>query len=330
MRLLYLMMRDDYGVPGRAPSHEWSNIAPALARFGFETRHFDYARELLEHGYWESQARLRALVEEWRPDILFIFLYQDQVDRELIRWVSESTPTITIGWFADDHWRFDTYSRYWATALNWVLTTDVSAVAKYEAVGQPNVILSQWAANEIDYHPTGSGLRYDVTFVGQPHGRRTELVRYLRRSGVDVRTWGRGWPEGQVTHEDMVDIFSSSRINLNMSPSSVGGSLLRRPATGQIKGRVFEVPACGGLLMTDAAPDLERYFRPGEEVLVFRGRRDLLRQVRYMLGHEEERAAIARAGYERTLRDHTWLRRFTDVFSTICAGVSGTAGEEPL
>lgn len=316
-RLLYLVMHDDYGIPGRGPSHEWSNMVPALEGFGFETRHFDYARELLEHGYWGSQARLCDLVASWCPHVLFIFMYQEQVDRELVRWVSESTPTVTVGWFADDHWRFDGYSRFWAQALNWVLTTDVSAVDKYRAIGQPNVLLSQWAANEVDYHPTGTGLRYDVTFVGQPHGRRRELVEYLRRKGIDIQTWGPGWPNGRVTQGQMVEIFSSSRINLNMAASSAGFSSLRGRGASQIKGRVLEVPACGGLLLTDSAPDLDRYFRIGEEIAVYRSRRDLLRWVRYLLQHENERAAIAHAGYERAIREHTWRRRFSDVFAAI-------------
>jgi len=327
-RLLYLVMRDDYGIPGGGPSHEWCNMVPALEGFGFETRHFDYARELLEHGYWGSQARLRDLVASWRPHVLFIFMYQEQVDRELIRWVSESTPTVTVGWFADDHWRFDGYSRFWASALNWVLTTDVSAVDRYKAIGQPNVLLSQWAANVSDYHPTGSGLRYDVTFVGQPHGRRFELVEYLRRKDIDIQTWGPGWPNGRVTQEQMVEIFSSSRINLNMTGSSVSHSSLLRRDTDQIKGRVFEVPACGGLLLTDPAPDLGRYFHIGEEIAVYRDRRELVRQVLYLLGHEEERARIARAGYERTIRDHTWHHRFSDMFAAVGLPVD-TPSEAP-
>jgi spore maturation protein CgeB len=319
-------MREDYGIPGCGSSHEWCNIVPALESFEFETRHFDYAQELIEHGYWESQARLRDIVDSWRPHVLFIFMYQEQVDRELIRWVSESTPTVTVAWFADDHWRFDIYSRFWATALNWVLTTDRSAVDKYRAVGQPNVLLSQWAANEVDYHPTGTGLRHDVTFVGHPHSRRVEVVTYLRRRGIDVQTWGPGWPNGRATQAQLVDIFSSSRINLNMASSSVGLSGLRRRDTHQIKGRVFEVPACGGLLLTDPAPELDHYFRIGEEIVVYRDRHELVRQVRHLLDHEDERAGIARAGNARTLRDHTWRHRFRDVFTAIGMPTAAPSG----
>ncbi len=85
----------------------------------------------------------------------------------------------------------------------------------------------------------------------------------------------------------------------------------------QIKGRNFEVPGCGGFLLTDPAEDLERYYQPDREVVLFRSLRDLIDRARHYLRHEEERAAIARAGYERTLREHTYVHRFTDIFRAL-------------
>jgi len=33
--------------------------------------------------------------------------------------------------------------------------------------------------------------------------------------------------------------------------------------------------------------------------------------------HEEERNAIAKAGYERTIKDHTYEQRFREIFSAM-------------
>ncbi|MDE1971514.1 MAG: glycosyltransferase family 1 protein, partial [Patescibacteria group bacterium] len=41
---------------------------------------------------------------------------------------------------------------------------------------------------------------------------------------------------------------------------------------------------------------------------------DLIEKARYYLTHESERARIARAGYERTLREHTYEKRFQELF----------------
>ena len=82
----------------------------------------------------------------------------------------------------------------------------------------------------------------------------------------------------------------------------------------QIKGRNFEVPGCGGFLLTGKAENLGDYYEAGKEVDCFDSTEDLVEKVRYYLDHEEERAAIAERGYERTLREHTYVHRFTEIF----------------
>ena len=109
-------------------------------------------------------------------------------------------------------------------------------------------------------------------------GNRTRrvpaTVDRLGAAGHEVECWGEGWPAGRLDHEGMVRVFGTSRINLNLSNSSLPpntirvriGRLLRRgpkhrPA--QIKGRNFEVPGCGGFLLTERVPYLERTTSPG-------------------------------------------------------------------
>jgi len=315
-RVLVAAMTYDYGIPERGFGYEYYNTLPALRSLPIELRQFDYAQEIIDQGYWVAQANLKRLVEEWRPDVLLCGMFVEQIDRDVMSWISGSTPTVTIGWFSDDQWRFDSYSRHWARALNWVVTTDAAAVPRYRDMGQKNVVLSQWAVNEAVYHPTSSGLKYEVTFVGQAYGERRRSVELLRRQGFDVRAWGPGWPQGKVSQEEMVDIFSASRVNLNFSASSYVPPGQKRPSA-QIKGRVFEVPACGGLLLTDSAPEIERYYVPDHEIVLFESSKDLAERVRYLLDHEDERVAIACAGHARTMREHTWARRYADILAKV-------------
>jgi spore maturation protein CgeB len=121
------------------------------------------------------------------------------------------------------------------------------------------------------------------------------------------------------------------------------GKALRRPATAseadlsetavldcpggiyseQIKGRNFEIPGCGGFLLTGGADNLEEYYQDGREVVIFHDDDELIDKIRYYLAHDEERSAIAQAGYERTLREHTYVHRFREIFTTM--GFSGAA-----
>ncbi len=66
--------------------------------------------------------------------------------------------------------------------------------------------------------------------------------------------------------------------------------------------------------MTNYVEGIDRYYDVGTEIVCFGSKRDLVEKIRYYLSHEEEREAIARRGYERTLRDHTYEQRFNQIF----------------
>jgi spore maturation protein CgeB len=95
------------------------------------------------------------------------------------------------------------------------------------------------------------------------------------------------------------------------------GRGVKGPKPPQIKGRNFEVPGCGGFLLTERVPHLERYFELGREVAVYDDAADLVEQVEYWLGHEEERAAVADAGHRRVLAEHTYDHRFAEIFAAL-------------
>ncbi len=317
LRVLYCALGDDYGEPSRGPSFEAVNFQSTLEHMDLELRHFDIAREILAHGYWAANKELERLVESWAPDVLFSVMFEEQLDRETVRRISQRKACSTVAWFCDDHWRFDTYSKYWAEAFQWVVTTQQEAVAKYRAIGQSNVVCSQWGCNHFAYTPRHGG-EYGVTFVGQPHGQRRRMVERLKRAGMPVDTWGRGWPSGPIAFDAMLEVFTGSAVNLNFSASSTGRrTLAGRRVSSQVKGRVFEVPGCLGCLLTEWAPGLDAFYEPDREVVVFRSPDEMIRKARWLLSDPDARSAIAKAGYERTLRDHTFVHRLTDVFHQI-------------
>lgn len=82
----------------------------------------------------------------------------------------------------------------------------------------------------------------------------------------------------------------------------------------QLKARTFEVPGCGGFLLTQDAPELDRYFEIGTELDVFHDTEQLIERLHYYLDHDDERAQVAAAGHARVSRDHTYERRFQEIF----------------
>jgi len=368
MLILYVALKHDYGVAEQGLSFEHYNFYDTLVRMGHDILYFDFPGLSARHGRDAMNRRLWEVARSERPALMFTVLFRDELDPRVVRRISRETDTTTLNWFCDDQWRFDDLSRRWTPCFDWVVTTCAAALPRYERLGLRNVVKSQWACNHFTYRRLDLPLTRDVTFVGQPHGRRPEIVRALRQAGLDVQVWGQGWESGRLSQERMIEVFNQSRINLNLANASSappgrarriaggarralaamvgrapGGAGLkalgrrliaarRRSGPGaaadpgqaatpsQIKGRSFEVPGCGGFLLSDPAEDLASYYAAGREVALFGGTEDLVRQAVHYLRHEEERAAIARAGHERTVREHTYVHRFCDIFRAIGLG----------
>lgn len=330
-KLLYVGMHWDYGDPARGESFEHWNFHESLKSFAskhdWQFLHYDFMHRGLELGQDAMTQELYDLCLRERPDVLFAVMFDFHRDPRLdvFKRISD-LGCVTVHWFCDDHWRFEKYSQYVAPYFDLVTTTANSALPKYRQIGLASkVIKSQWACNHELYRPQDIPADIDVSFVGMNHGNRQEVLASLGEQGLPIEIYGYGWPDRpRVSFPEMTALFSRSKINLNLSNSSV--------MTGQqIKGRNFEVPACNAFLLTAQADNLEEYFVPDKEVVVYQDEGDLLEKARFFLAHDDLRQDIAKAGYRRVLAEHTWHHRFTAIFQV--AGLlplRGTSAYDPI
>lgn len=350
MKILYIAMKYEYGRQELGYSFEHYNFYDSLKKMEngkHQVVYFPFDEIIREVGRDKMNEKLLEDVQREKPDLCFFSLFGDEIDKETIKKITKESGSLTLNWFTDDHFRFYNFSKYYAPCFHWISTTDSQAVKKYYKIGYKNVIKTQWACNHFSYKPFDLPKIYDVTFVGQPHGNRKKIIDELRKADIKVNCFGWGWPAGRVSQEEMLRIFSQSKINLNLTKSSgninfrtLASIFLKKKLNGslksvsprywfgnfqsilakkreQIKGRNFEVPGSGGFLLTGDADNLTDYYQDGKEIVIYKNTNDMINKIKYYLKHNEEREAIARAGYERTLRDHTYKKRFNEIFKTI-------------
>lgn len=318
LTILYVAMKYDYGVPEQGLSYEHCNFFDCLHRMGHRIVHFDFMQLMRQHGPIRMNQRLLEVVDQVRPDLLFSCLYQDQIDPATIRTISERGDVITYNWFCDDHWRFHGFTDIYAPYFHWCSTTALNALPKYARLGYRNVIRTQWACNPFNYRRLNLPLMHDVTFVGQAHGNRRQVIQAIRDAGITVETWGRGWDNGRLDQDRMIRVFNQSRVNLNLTNASVTRSrIFSHSSREQVKGRNFEVPGCGGFLLTGDAEDLRDFYCAGQEIVIANTPKEIVEKTQYYLSHEDERQSIADAGYRRTIAEHTYVHRFTSIFRTM-------------
>lgn len=106
----------------------------------------------------------------------------------------------------------------------------------------------------------------------------------------------------------MPKIFKCSKINLNMTLRSIKSGIPQR---------AFDIMGCGGFLMSNYQPELAECFIPGEDLVLYDSVDDLIQKIDYYVSHEEERLQIAKNGYEKVKRYHTYDTRLTEILNTV-------------
>jgi spore maturation protein CgeB len=313
-------------------SYEFHNFLKPLEKMGNDVIPFDFMKILLDSGREKMNLKLLSFVKEHLPDMVIFIPQTDEFIPEIIDDIGKHTQT--LGYFYDDMWRIK-YSRFWANHYNFVTTSDIDGVKKFKEVGHTNVIYSPFSCNTEIYCKKNLPKLYDVSFVGGYSPRREWYINYLKKEDINVKVWGNGWKSKMLSSEDMINVFNQSRINLNLSNNicwdirylfdfnrSFKKTLHIWKSTfltifksdiktvEQVKGRHFEINACGGFQLSYNVNGLDKLYNIDEEIALFYSPEDLVKKIKYYLKHEDERELIASHGLNRTSKEHTMEKRF--------------------
>jgi spore maturation protein CgeB len=165
---------------------------------------------------------------------------------------------------------------------------------------------------------------FDVTFIGRffsgIYDSRARFLESVCERIEKTKVWGTGADElaatspirrcymGQAWGREMYQILRKSKITLNHH-----GDIA--PYANNM--RLYEATGIGTLLVTDWKENLHEMFEPGREVICYRTPEECVDLVEYYLDHDEEREAIAHAGQERTLRQHTYYQRMQELMAIV-------------
>jgi len=306
--------------------YNWENISlkPALEKYG-PLLHYDWFDHFnhQEKG-WERSLkgemnrdlikRMENWVREDSVDVIFTYLSGEIVTPETVQKLCTfGIPTVNLA--LNDKELFVGKIRHGQAMgsrdicryfdLCWTSTRD--ALEKYCVEGALPIYLPEGANPEI-HRPYDILKDIDVSFTGQAYGNRPEVIRRLIREGIQVQAYGEGWPNGPVSAEEMVRIYSRSKINLGFA------GIASHKDTYCLKGRDFEVPMSGGLYLTEHHPELELVYDISREIVTYTGFDDLLIKIKDLLSHPEKAEEIRKRGFLRARQEHTWELRFEKIF----------------
>ncbi|MFC1965999.1 glycosyltransferase [Chloroflexota bacterium] len=269
---------------------------------------YDYLEQMIEIGVKAVNEQIIALIREYHPKYVLWTPWRYDILESTLDIIREEG-SIVIGWFFDDEWRFDDYSKWWIPYLDYCVTNSIEAVPKYRELGARVIHTIPNTGIAVDRDWSNVEEKYGVSFVGNRIADREQWINELKSRSIPIHLFGEGWG-GYISFEEMIDIFKTSKINLNFSRTVHNSEL-------QLKGRIFQVCMAGGFLLTEYVPRIEKYFDIDKEIVCFESAEEMIDKVTYYLNHETERRAIAQAGWKRATSEYTSFHMLSKVLDGI-------------
>jgi spore maturation protein CgeB len=122
-----------------------------------------------------------------------------------------------------------------------------------------------------------------------------------------------GAERGPTAHPDadyrseLAAIYRSIAINLNITSCQMPTA---------VNQRVFDIPLCGGFVLSDRQSDCDELFAPGEAAL-YSSKEELIDKIAFFRVNEDERRRISARARARILSCHTYSHRLETIESLI-------------
>ena len=261
---------------------------------------------------WTRRELVLAQADDFQPDVVYVqdlSALSDQVLEQLGR------GRLLVGQIASEAPPAERLRRF-----DLIITSFPHFVERFRALGVQSEYLKIGFDPRSLEHLDARERANTAVFVGSlgraQHERGNALLEQAaRRAPIDF--WGRGaedWPadspirqryRGEAWGLDMLQVLAGSTIALNRHIDVAEGHANNM--------RLYEATGVGALLLTDEGSNLSELFEPGRELVTYRDAEDLADKVSYFLEHADEAAAIAAAGQQRTLREHSYASRMAEL-----------------
>ncbi len=257
------------------------------------------------------QKQLRKRIQSFKPDaVLFVsgfFLPQSLFDE-----VAQYPHLKKANWCGD---AFGEDNRKKVACLDIVFCSDTGFMPVAEEYGCRAVYMPL-CTDETLFTNQKTKKTLPPFFVGKNNPIRTEYLAAVRQRCL---IYGRRWDKAKLPQHDVRNKRirqehqyrfvqqSIAPLNLAFSVNNVNG----------LNFRPFEIGACGSLIINNACPDLALCYEVGKEAISYHTPAEFADLIDDIVAHPDKYEKIAEAGYQRTIRDHTYTKRCHDILSIL-------------
>jgi len=249
------------------------------------------------------------IIESFKPDLIYCCLTGDHSIAPYEPWQeitreTESGRTKTFNWFCDDTWRFEHFSSRACHHFNVCSTPEPDYLERYKAIGYDNAISGTWHANSQFYPKKNFEEKdIDISFIGNITPNRKSFFDAINVPVKNV--FG-------VSNEELFVTHTRSKVGVNLSTNDNDPQ-----KKTQMKQRMFEIPAGGGLLLTEHHKAIQNFFEIDKEIVTFKTIDEFNKKSEFLSKNPKIVKKLAENGYKRFMSEHDSKVRLKKVLEEI-------------
>jgi spore maturation protein CgeB len=271
----------------------------------------------------------------FQPDLIVVLKGEVILPKTLAKLKKISSNPVLVNWWVDNPVYQDEKHKwlifpYCVPRYDQIFLFDYAYFEPLKRLGAKKISFLPCAADPAQYHPEdltaqqSLSLQCSICFIATYYRARGDLIApFLDIPGFAL--WGGGWSEflenagikdidkvvrgKYLPIEDVNRAYQTATVVINS----------HHPQTKQagLNSRAFEIPASGGVQLTDYVPGMEELLKPGEEVVVYRSPEEGAALAKELINDPDTRNKIAWAGYERVMSEHTYVHRMRTILDNI-------------
>ncbi len=292
-------------------------ITSALEKFG-EVECFNWQERLQAVGREKMNKELLTKIRYFRPGTIFMEEgFNGDVLPETLSQAKSEESIGVINWCGDIRDAIPQSMVKMGPVVDWTMLSNEAQVRELLRMDIQAAFLAAGCSTDLykRREPDNDSFPEDIIFLGSG-GRRFEnsalrlkIVLALRkRYGDRFGVYGRGWRKRTFPWvkrfiepaEREAIAYSSCKIAIGISAFST---------SGYTSARMWKAMASGACYLPHYFDNIERWFKPQQEVAWWRTLHELIAHIDYYLSRENERTMMANRGMDEVRNNHSWESR---------------------
>ena len=155
-----------------------------------------------------------------------------------------------------------------------------------------------------------------INFVGSFDKYRK---KFLNELNLNVDVFGPGWKNKHNTNGKL-NIYPKTiegiKLKKIISKYAISLNILRKQDRNSHNMKTFEIPALGGLMLTDYSREQNIYFKENIDCFMFKNKKELLKKVKYILSNSNKAYSVRKNGFYKS-KFHSYEIRLKNFLSTL-------------